>query len=464
MYQMEDGWDFIYIQKDGVTQKTDANGKPIGDNGAISGGLGKQEIISEEYDFDGNALTFLLTSDANTEGYGYYAVISHTDIVVKDSDGNIVDFKDGLLPIENGIVTAKVNKVDIADGKALSGAKLQILDKDGRVVEEWVSDGKDHEIKGLIIGETYTLHEETAPDGYTAAADETFSIDENGEVTFLLNGSQELIRWTQTLGEDLMPFPFPNHKQVYADGEVQCDGKIFGDVRFTNDVKPLPAHQYESGTCIVCGKTDPDFKIELVDGFYQIENVAQLMWFTNKVNEGETAINAQIMADIDLTDVEFPMIGTDANMYSGTFDGQYHTVTIQLTPTNDCAGLFYKVMEGTIQNLRVAGTIETSRHLMGGIAGIVYGTTIQNCVSSVEILTSFAGDAADGGICSCADNTANRQTQIFNCVFDGKIKGENAYNSGGLVGWCYNSTLVTNCLQIGEMDIGTPLGSTDFME
>ena len=184
MYQMEDGWDFIYIQKEGVTQKTDANGKPIGDNGAISGGLGKQEIISEEYDFDGNALTFLLTSDANTEGYGYYAVISHTDIVVKDSDGNIVDFKDGLLPIENGIVTAKVNKVDIADGKALSGAKLQILDKDGRVVEEWVSDGKDHEIKGLIIGETYTLHEETAPDGYTAAADETFSIDENGEVTY----------------------------------------------------------------------------------------------------------------------------------------------------------------------------------------------------------------------------------------------------------------------------------------
>ena len=184
MYQMEDGWDFIYIQKDGVTQKTDANGKPIGDNGAISGGLGKQEIISEEYDFDGNALTFLLTSDSNTEGYGYYAVISHTDIVVKDSDGNIVDFKDGLLPIENEMVTAKVNKVDIADGKALSGAKLQILDKDGRVVEEWVSDGKDHEIKGLIIGETYTLHEETAPDGYTAAADETFSIDENGEVTY----------------------------------------------------------------------------------------------------------------------------------------------------------------------------------------------------------------------------------------------------------------------------------------
>ena len=126
-------------------------------------------------------VTNLYFSDTMTSGLTPGAV---TDIVVKDSDGNIVDFKDGLLPIENGIVTAKVNKVDIADGKALSGAKLQILDKDGKVVEEWVSDGKAHEIKGLNSGETYTLHEVTAPDGYTVAQDETFSIDENGEVTY----------------------------------------------------------------------------------------------------------------------------------------------------------------------------------------------------------------------------------------------------------------------------------------
>ena len=187
VYQTEDACDFIYVQKDGKTQEADANGKPIGNKwskGAISGGLGKEELITEEYDFDGNALTFRLTSDANTEGYGYYAVITHTGILVKDSDGNPVDLKDGLLPIENEMITAKVNKVDIEDGKALSGATLQVLDKDGRVVEEWASDGNAHEIKGLNIGETYTLHEETVPDGYTAAADETFSIDENGEVTY----------------------------------------------------------------------------------------------------------------------------------------------------------------------------------------------------------------------------------------------------------------------------------------
>ena len=85
--------------------------------------------------------------------------------------------KDGVMLVEDKkkdekSFSVRVNKVDVDDGKALSGAKLQILDKDGKVVEEWVSDGKAHEIKGLNSGETYTLHEVTAPDGYTVARDE----------------------------------------------------------------------------------------------------------------------------------------------------------------------------------------------------------------------------------------------------------------------------------------------------
>ena len=282
---------------------------------------------------------------------------------------------------------------------------------------------------------------------------------ENGEVTFLLNGSQELIRWTQTLGEDLMPFPFPNHKQVYADGEVQCDGKIFGDVRFTNDVKPLPAHQYESGTCIVCGKTDPDFKIELVDGFYQIENVAQLMWFTNKVNEGETAINAQIMADIDLTDVEFPMIGTEQHRYGGTFDGGCHTIKYAITAHGPVAGLFYIVAGGTIRNLHVSGTIETAFNIAGGISGEIFGGTIQNCVSSVEIVSSFGGDAAYAGIVSVADDFQGQHSRIINCLFDGTIAESGAFACGGLVGWCSNLTYLTNCLQAGDIRCGQTMGA-----
>ena len=81
------------------------------------------------------------------------------------------------------MTSVKVSKVDVADGKELEGAKIQILDKDGKVVSEWTSGKEAHEVKGLKTGEKYTLHEEVAPNGYTIAADTTFTIDENGKVT-----------------------------------------------------------------------------------------------------------------------------------------------------------------------------------------------------------------------------------------------------------------------------------------
>ena len=66
----------------------------------------------------------------------------------------------------------------------LPGAKLQILDKDGAVIEEWASENDVHVIKGkLIAGETYTLHEVEAPEGYDLAADITFTVKDDGSVT-----------------------------------------------------------------------------------------------------------------------------------------------------------------------------------------------------------------------------------------------------------------------------------------
>ncbi|MCR4921828.1 MAG: hypothetical protein K5945_09030, partial [Bacteroidaceae bacterium] len=281
----------------------------------------------------------------------------------------------------------------------------------------------------------------------------------SGEVCFLLNGSQESVRWTQTLGEDLMPIPFPTQKQVYAEGEVRCDGKVLGNVRFTNDVIPLPSHQFEGGTCIVCGTTDPNFKIDLVDGFYQIGDIAQLMWFTHKVNEGETALNAQLTADIDLTDVDFPMIGTEQYRYAGTFDGGCHTVRYALTARSAITGLFTFAAGATIQNLRVAGTISTGFNIAGGICGEMFGTTIRNCISSVEILSTFNGDAAYAGIVSVTDDFQGQHSQVINCLFDGTIAESGAFACGGMVGWCMNPTYLTNCLQAGDIRCGLNMGA-----
>ncbi|MGN0404026.1 MAG: SpaA isopeptide-forming pilin-related protein, partial [Bariatricus sp.] len=82
--------------------------------------------------------------------------------------------------MKDDVTKVEISKQDIA-GKELPGAKLTILDKDGKVVESWISTEKAHYIEMLPIGK-YTLREETAPDGYLVANDVEFEVKDTGEV------------------------------------------------------------------------------------------------------------------------------------------------------------------------------------------------------------------------------------------------------------------------------------------
>ena len=73
------------------------------------------------------------------------------------------------------------NKVDITTNKELPGAELTITNKDGKVMERWVSTDKPHYIEKLPAGD-YTLTEITAPDGYEIAEDISFTVLPNGDV------------------------------------------------------------------------------------------------------------------------------------------------------------------------------------------------------------------------------------------------------------------------------------------
>ena len=84
--------------------------------------------------------------------------------------------------ITNTITSVKISKVDITDQKELAGAHIQVIDKDGNVVEEWDSTWEAHEVTGLKLGETYTLRETVAPEGYTLTSDTTFTLKEDGTV------------------------------------------------------------------------------------------------------------------------------------------------------------------------------------------------------------------------------------------------------------------------------------------
>ena len=82
--------------------------------------------------------------------------------------------------MKDDVTKVEISKQDIA-GKELPGAKLMILDKEGKVVESWTSTKKAHYIEMLPIGK-YTLREEIAPDGYLVANDVEFEVKDTGEV------------------------------------------------------------------------------------------------------------------------------------------------------------------------------------------------------------------------------------------------------------------------------------------
>ena len=83
--------------------------------------------------------------------------------------------------IENQPTVVEITKTDITDEKEVEGAKLQILDKDGEIVEEWVSKKEPHKVYALEPGE-YILHEEAAPEGYLVVSDVPFVVEETGEI------------------------------------------------------------------------------------------------------------------------------------------------------------------------------------------------------------------------------------------------------------------------------------------
>ena len=84
--------------------------------------------------------------------------------------------------MEDDITKTEISKADAADGRALAGAVLQILDREGTVVHEWTSGEEPKLIEKLTVGETYILHEDTAPEGYLTAADMEFTVSDTGEV------------------------------------------------------------------------------------------------------------------------------------------------------------------------------------------------------------------------------------------------------------------------------------------
>ena len=98
----------------------------------------------------------------------------------------------------------EMSKVDIA-GDEIEGATIQVLDKDNKVVDEWVSGKEAHKIKNLVEGETYTLHEEIVADSYVKATDVEFIVttDKETQKLVMIDKLVEITKTDITNGNEL---------------------------------------------------------------------------------------------------------------------------------------------------------------------------------------------------------------------------------------------------------------------
>ena len=98
----------------------------------------------------------------------------------------------------------EMSKVDIA-GKEIEGATIQVLDKDNKVVDEWISSKEPHKIKNLVEGETYTLHEEKVADSYVKATDVEFIVipDKETQKVVMIDKLVEITKTDITNGNEL---------------------------------------------------------------------------------------------------------------------------------------------------------------------------------------------------------------------------------------------------------------------
>ena len=187
-------------------------------------------------------------------------------------------------------------------------------------------------------------------------------------------------------------------------------------------------------------------------GVYQIGTAAELAWFADAVQNGQTAISAKLTANINLNGKAWTAIGTSSNKFAGTLDGDSHTVSGLVT-----TGLVGELAEGgVVENLRVNCAIVSTSSLLGGVANSSAGT-IRNCMVSGSITFSsggYNGASAIGGI--AGRNTGNGV--ISGCVsravvkdaYDNSTYGTSA-SLGGIAGYAYG--VVENCYFTGTLAV-----------
>ena len=206
------------------------------------------------------------------------------------------------------------------------------------------------------------------------------------------------------------------------------------------------------------------------NGVYQIGNAGQLYWFAEQVNSGKTNINAVLTDNItinsDVLDENGTLNGTPTytwtpiglyvsnNLaeYTGTFDGQGHTISGLYYSGTGHGGLFGAVVGGgQVKNVKVADSYINGKTYVGGVCGRNTAGTITNCSFDGSVIgDTTAFGLYVGGVCGLNNGTVEdcsnsgtvtcNDTEYTQNVCAGGVCGGN----GGTISSCYNAGAVTS--------------------
>ena len=199
-------------------------------------------------------------------------------------------------------------------------------------------------------------------------------------------------------------------------------------------------------------ESDP-YKITSADDWnvFATEANAATYWASGKC--------VRLDADITVS----AMVGTSTNKYSGTFDGNWHTLTFNNGSLDNpcsvekCAPFSYAAPGLTIKNLMVEGTIVSQKKFAAGLIGWVQGTgtyNITNCTSNITIDCSKIEQGASNKKYDCSTagfigQIESGNVYVENCIFEGLIdKGtqNSANRCAGFVS--YNGGNIANKITI----------------
>ena len=191
------------------------------------------------------------------------------------------------------------------------------------------------------------------------------------------------------------------------------------------------------------------------EGSYLISNRKEWNTFCANVNAGKSYSDETVKLTTDISGVTMTA-GTEEHPFKGTFDGDNHTLTVNII-SSGTAALFGRVADATIRELHVAGSVQsTMTNGADHTAGLVCKTAGTVKIVNVRVSATVTGYTYYGGFIGHGGISGITMT---GCVFDGTLKENSAgstQHAGGFIGWGGNMGIkMTDCLFAGTYTIGT---------